>query len=268
MPAPSNPFPGMNPFLQESWNDVHTMLIGYIRDALSEVLPADLVARAEEQVALEEDGERARFRRADVALIEPWSAGSTFPPSCPEGGAPAVAEPLVFHEELVNERWVEVQNAHGLLITVIEVLSPWNKTKEGATDYRARQRRFLAAGVNLVEIDLIRGGRHVLAIRRDRFELPPGTCHLVCATRMTGAEHLRQEVYRCPLRAPLPAVRVPLRRNEADVTLALQPLVDRCYRTGRYWLTERAAPKLQPPAADAGEAAWIEERRQAGHAGV
>ena len=45
----------------------------------------------------------------------------------------------------------------------------------------------------------------------------------------------RHEVYRISLRERLPAFRVPLRETGPDVPLDLQPLADRCYRTGRYW---------------------------------
>ena len=77
MPSTTNPFPGMNPYLQESWSDVHTRLISYISDALAEELPPDLSARAEERInVLDED--EGRSYRADVAVIEPWRA--SFPP--------------------------------------------------------------------------------------------------------------------------------------------------------------------------------------------
>ncbi len=48
MNSTKNPFPGMNPWLQRKWSDVHTMLIGYIRDSLSPELPPDLAAYAED----------------------------------------------------------------------------------------------------------------------------------------------------------------------------------------------------------------------------
>ena len=67
-------------------------------------------------------------------------------------------------------------------------------------------------------------------------------------------------MYLCPLRQALPTIRVPLRLGEPDVPLVLQPLADRCYRTGRYWLSSPSAKTLQPPLTDAGEAAWVEER--------
>jgi hypothetical protein len=42
------------------------------------------------------------------------------------------------------------------------------------------------------------------------------------------------EVYREPLREPLPTIKVPLRQTDADVPLDLQPLIEQCYRNGGY----------------------------------
>ncbi len=225
-------------------------------------MPEDLRARAEERVVVgEEDGD-GRSYRADVAVIEPWRAGfpSLGTSEDKGGGTLAVAEPLLFIEHRVTERWIEIHDAGGELITVIEVLSPGNKTDAGARSYRQRQQHFIAAGVNLVEIDLVRGGTHVVSIARQRLSFPPGTCHLVCVSRAIGEEYSRWEVYLCPLRNPLPVVRVPLRPNDPDAPLALQPLIDRCYRTGRYWLSRPTLGALQPVAEGDAEAVWIEER--------
>ena len=75
MPLTTNPFPGLNPFFQATWSDVHTALIGLIREALAESLPPDLSARAEERIVLEEAGEKKQAYRADVAVVEPWQRG-------------------------------------------------------------------------------------------------------------------------------------------------------------------------------------------------
>lgn len=65
----ANPFPGMIPYLEGSWADVHTALIGCIREALSEVLPPDLTVRAEEAVTVGcPDGDRALSYRTDVSI--------------------------------------------------------------------------------------------------------------------------------------------------------------------------------------------------------
>jgi hypothetical protein len=110
-------------------------------------------------------------------------------------------------------------------------------------------------------IDLLRGGHHVTAIDPAKLTFPPGTCHHVCVTRSSVPEQLRMEVYLCPLREPLPAIRVPLRITDPDMPLALQPLVDRCYQVGRYWQLDHTRPP-EPPVAPEDEA-WLDERLRA-----
>ena len=74
----TNPFPGMNPFLEGSWPDVHTTLIGFIREGMSEELPPDLSARAEEEVIVGHESDEPLTRyRADVAVSEVWRSHSS-----------------------------------------------------------------------------------------------------------------------------------------------------------------------------------------------
>src|SRR6185503_14836968 len=48
-----SPFPGMDPYLEAHWRDVHARLIIYASDALQGALPSGLRARVEESVLLE-----------------------------------------------------------------------------------------------------------------------------------------------------------------------------------------------------------------------
>ncbi len=48
-----SPFPGMAPYLEAHWRDVHASLIIYSRDALQGILPRTVRARVEEGVLLE-----------------------------------------------------------------------------------------------------------------------------------------------------------------------------------------------------------------------
>ena len=45
------------------------------------------------------------------------------------------------------------------------------------------------------------------------------------------------EVYRIPLRGPLPTLRIPLRVKDKDAELNLQAILDLAYRKGRYYST-------------------------------
>lgn len=60
-----SPFPGLDPYLEARWGDVHQSLITYTRDTLQPNLPEDLRARVEERVFVETEAEqRSSMRRA------------------------------------------------------------------------------------------------------------------------------------------------------------------------------------------------------------
>jgi hypothetical protein len=233
------------------------MLIAYLRDALQERLPPDLVARAEEEetVAIGA-GESIKSYRPDVSVREPWSLKEPAPAIVASPVAVAPTEPIrVFLDEQV-ERWLEIREGTGRLITVLELLSPSNKLESSDRDRYLRKRRsFMRGGANFVEIDLVRQGAWVFAdpvrsvLQRD------GAYYGVCVFRV--ARPGEQEVYPVRLRDRLPAVRVPLRSTDADVILDLQPLVDQCHERGRYHLLNYQLG-LEPPLSDE-DAAWVDE---------
>ncbi len=241
-----NPFPGMNPFFEQEWRGVHSSLITYLADALQELLPPDLVARPEEEVVTLAAGERAATYRPDVKVREPWTlkepAGSgvaTQPPPKPA----AEPIPVLMDEEV--ERWIEIHDKAGRLITVLELLSPSNKLESADRDrYLRRRRAFISGGANFVEIDLVRLGGWVFPEGIRSVLNQAGACYGVCVFRAARpAEH---EVYPIGLRERLPAIRVPLRPGDADAVLDLQPLIDQCYERRRYhFLNYRLA--LNPP---------------------
>jgi hypothetical protein len=260
MGSTRNPFPGMNPFLEQGWSDTHTLLIGYIRDALAQGgLPAGLRARAEEFLSIDEAEEASQSARADLALVESWREGIA-PVWKPEREAPAVAlaSPSLVLRESGVERWVEITTAHGRLVTVIEVLSSSNKTGPGRDRYQRKRGTYEEAGVNVVEIDLLRSGRPTVAAETPaRFR---GTRYTICVFR--AAKPDRFEVYHWGLCERIPAFAVPLRAEDPDVPLDLQPLLDRAYELGYYW-QDRPDPALLDPPLDAEETAFAAERLSA-----
>jgi len=88
-----------------------------------------------------------------------------------EGGAPVLtADAPVVVSVLPEEVWepfIEILDLiqSGQVITVIEVLSPANKTLGGGHElYRRKQEEVLASETHLVEIDLLRQGVPTLVI--------------------------------------------------------------------------------------------------------
>jgi hypothetical protein len=246
-----NPFPGMNPYLEQRWDGVHSRLLIYIADQLQERLPADLVARTEEQLAIEEGRDQKGSLRPDVKIMEP---GELREPAAVYGEE-AIAEPVLVMLEPEVDRWGEIREAGGRLVTVIEVLSPTNKSGEGQIAYRRRQRAHISGGVNLVEGDLLRKGEHVLAAPLSNIPDWEAKPYRVCVFR--AAQPDQAVVYAFGLREPLRPFRVPLRPKDKDVLLHLHPLVDQCFERGGYWALDyrrELKPTLTPE-----DAAWMDE---------
>src|SRR5262245_29093444 len=125
-----SPFPGMDPYLEAHWRDVHARLIIYACDALQGVLPEPLRARVEESVLLETPtgvGDHPLF--PDVRVVEYTSrreTGARLKPDAPVAGALLVeVEP-----EMVAETYLEIidRESGNRVVTVIEFLSPSNKS--------------------------------------------------------------------------------------------------------------------------------------------
>jgi hypothetical protein len=252
-----NPFPGMNPFFEQRWRDAHTMLIGYFRDALQERLPEDLVAGAEEEAVTIGASQPPVTYRPDVQVREPWTLKEPSAAAVAPGAPPTLAtEPIRVLVDEEIERWLEIREATGRLITVLELLSPTNKLEAADRDRYWRKRgSFMSGGVNLVEMDLVRQGAPIFPAPVQDVLQRAGACGGVCVFRTARpAEH---EVYPIRLRERLPALRIPLRPIDADVVLDLQPWIDQCHERGRYHLLNYRL-ELHPPLAPA-DAAWAEQ---------
>jgi hypothetical protein len=230
-----SPFPGMDPYLETYWREVHQRLVIYSGDVLQTLLPEPLHARVEERVFVESEAPRYRSIYPDVHVVEQRPRSAAPKPS--PAAELAVDEPLLVHldDEPLTQGFIEIVDAGSgnRVITVIEFLSPSNKIPgEGQELYLQKQREVTAAGASLVEIDLTRTGRRVLSLPPERIPPSHRTTYQVCVRR--GGKPNVVEVYRAGLDERLPIVRIPLRETDEDVPLALQPLVNRCYENGRY----------------------------------
>ncbi len=156
------PFPGMDPYLEQRglWEDVRTRLIVAIADALSpEVQPRYRVA-VEQRTYLAFVGLNGDdfIGKPDVAVVDGARAGQLAVSSAAASSMPRVVD-LPVPEEVV-ERYLEIREvATGDVITVVELLSPTNKTAgAGRQEYENKRMQVLGSATHLVEIDLIRRG--------------------------------------------------------------------------------------------------------------
>ena len=220
------PFPGADPFIDaDEWYGLGLSMSTYACEALKPSLPADLLARMR-----------------------------AIPPVLPPEGSHDSSEQPARVDIAIRSR-----GSGDRVCTVIHFLTPGDKTPgDGMEQYRQKQRECRAGGVNLVEIDLLRGGRDVLLAPRNRFRPQHRQHYTACVFRPERWPKL--EVYPISLRAPLPAIRIPLRAGrDADVVLDLQALFDKSYTNGAYDDTDYGAPLLPPPLS-AEDAAWATER--------
>jgi len=251
----NSPFPGMDPYLESRWSDVHLSMLAYIKESLQPSLPFGLRARAEERILLEDQGDAIGGYRSDVAIVEksqrhaPAAAGAVME-------HPAVV--VEFTSEPEVDRWVQIIDTHdgNRVITAIELLSPGNKAAGNLNRlYRKKVRDYARAGVNLVEIDLLRSRRTRLKVKWS--DIPPDrrALYLLCVRRARTPE--RWECFPASLRDTIPAVPIPLRASDGDVLLSLQPLLERAYTAGAHDDIDYSKP-LDPPLS-AEDEAWADQ---------
>lgn len=252
-----SPFPGMDPYLEMHWLDVHTRLVHNAANAIQRQLTGPLRARMGERLVVEEQFDPLRSIYPDIRVFEHGVRGRGVLPSA---GGVAVAEPLVMRVESEQMRQTFVQiidaSSGGRLVTLIEFLSPTNKRPgDGHRKYLQKQQEVQEADVNLVAIDLTRGGNRDLVCRTAGLPREYETTYLAWAFRGFGVD--QYEFYRLPLRERLPALRIPLRKDDPDAALDIQPLVEQAYDEGRYDDIDYRKP-LDPPLQPE-DATWADE---------
>jgi hypothetical protein len=160
-----------------------------------------------------------------------------------------IEEHLLPWPEAERQAFLEIRDRFSReLITVVEFLSPANKGRH-RDQYMLKRDRVLISTAHLVEIDLLRGG-----------EAPPAPDRPECDySVMVSRAEQRPEAGFWPigLRAPLPAVPIPLRTPDHDATLDLQGLLHQVYDAGRYAYYIYEVP-LSPPLSPEDEA-WTRQ---------
>lgn len=251
MPSVENPFPGMNPYLERRWGDVHASLSTYARDALQEQLPESLRARMQERVFIESTDDIFPHPRRgfspDVHVYE--VPGMTSDQPVAGAGLAVLVGPIIIHlpEVEMTESYLEIIDigSGGNVVTTIEFLSRSNKRPgSGRKDYLRKRSETMKAGANIVEIDLLREGRHVTLAAPKLLPTVMRTPYHACVHRAAARDQL--EYYPAPLRMRLPKLQIPLRSSDQDVTLDLQSLINEAYRKGRYDDIDYTQP-LDPP---------------------
>ncbi len=222
-----SPFPGMDPYLESwIWADFHGSLITILRAQLNAKLPRRYLANTELFVWREEpppEPMRRVFAGPDVSVAD----------QRPTAAAVAVAQaPITTTLPGVErkQRYLRiVDKVERRIVTVVEILSPANKTVGVKGDaYHYKREEYLATGVNLVEIDLLRSG-----VRPPLGDpAPPVGDYYVLVSR--AAEQPLLRIWPISVRERLPLIPVPLDPGEPEPLLDVRASMDRVYEDARY----------------------------------
>jgi Protein of unknown function (DUF4058) len=193
-----SPFPGMDPYLEASnlWATFQHHLVTCLYQSL---LPG-LVDRY-----------RARVGQRIYSTEQPLFTS-------------------VIREEH-QEEYIEIrQRADGRLVTLIDFVSPTNKTTEpGRQAYLEKRREGRNHGANLVEIDLVLQGQPMLDYSREGL---PDWDYAVTVTRATQPD--RFEIYTAVLQKRLPRFSMPLASDERNTVIDMQTMFTRTYEQGGF----------------------------------
>ena len=274
----ASPFPGMDPYLESpDWfPGLHANLIVFMKGALQRNLPESYYADSSQRVwveysqrHIEPDVEvvqsaretRKRARGVGLALAEPVE----------EGGPLVVTVETIEHGPF-KQSFLEIRRRHRKeiqIVTSIEILSPANKKtgSPGREKFLEKQRETLASETHLVEIDLLRGGAHALAVPKDLVTARAGSFeYMVSIHRYNRPKEFL--VYPITLRQRLAEISIPLSPGDPDVPLDLQDVFDRSYDSGPYrreiaYGKDPIVPRLKPDQAEWAAALFKPRRRHA-----
>src|SRR5688572_1587253 len=211
-----SPFPGMDPYMEQHWGDVHTSFATYAKDQLQRKLPKDLVARIQERVAVASENFDTEYEREfepqnyypDVRVQERLRSKKGEPEPTESIAVADVIE-VARESEPFTQRSIHIiePRTGNKVITAIEVVSPANKLgKEGRDAFQKKRTELLGASVSLVEIDLIREGRPNLAVPINQVPIAYRGPYRICVVRAWRLD--KAQLYRLSLRERLPIISI------------------------------------------------------------
>jgi hypothetical protein len=218
-----NPFPGMNPYLEQPdyWSDFHNQLVTAIsRSLVPKLLPKYRVV-TDKWVFTITDALTVAMGRPDVSIQKQQTDLGPVATT-----AKATAQPVKVRVPVpveMQQAYLEVKDAATQkVVTVLEVLSPANKRGEGRSKYEAKRQQILGSQTNLVEVDLLRGGQPFL--------MDPEVAQSHYRMLVSRAQQRPlADLYPFNLVDEIPTIPLPLGPEDGEVALAIQPLLNGLY---------------------------------------
>ena len=245
-----SPFPGMDPYLEHPsiGPDLHLELIRASRATLAPAVAPNYYVAVEERAYLIATDEERFVGRPDVAVVEiADSAGGASTAILDAPVTVTLPEP-----EEVTERFLEVKDTKShKVITVIEILSPTNKTHpEGREKYLKKREQVVGSTTGLVEIDLLRAG--------DPMPMKPAPESHYCCMVSRSWERYQAKFYPFNVQDKIPLIPIPLRKTEEEPLLDFGVLLAQIYDQVRYDLRVNYSLKPVPPL-DGAASTWAQD---------
>ncbi len=243
-------FPGMNPYLENPalWPEVHFGLIAALARTLNPLIRPKYRAAVEKRVYWD----ALLVGIPDVAVVQRRSDGVKSERSTTQGATALVTEPLVSEPlmvtvpltEEVQERFLEIRDVStGMVVTVVEVLSPKNKRAgEGNIQYDAKRQQILNSSAHLVEIDLLRAG--------EPKPIAGGVSADYRILVSRADQRPRAELYAFNLSDRLPRFLLPLRPGDPEPLVDLQQCLEQVYADAALDLAIDYSQPAVPPLSD------------------
>ena len=266
---PINPFPGMNPYLEQRglWPDVHNNIIQQLRTLLARQLRPEYRVSTEERVyvLMDPNGNGSGptigngLRIPDVAVLAVGAGSGSGADAAggvlrtmPERSKDAIAVQLP-STDLFKERYLEVRRvANREVVAIIELLSPTNKSRDGRREYLAKRAATLYSPAHLVEIDLLRAGPRMPVIGD-----VPDTDYRILAANARRTEPVA-DLYAFGIRQPIPDFILPLAQDAEGIAVNLNAVVGQVYTDGSYDLDiDYGLDPPEPPLSDA-DRDWVD----------
>jgi len=225
------PFPGMDPYLERSglWPQIHAALAVEIQHFLTPLLRPRYHVSIEERTyltVLPPDVEEVGI--PDVLVVSSWddfeeadTAVATHTATQPVAGELPMPEKVV-------ERYLEVHDVvNREVVTVIEILSPTNKTvRKNRIQYEHKRFEVLSSLTHLIEIDLIRKGKPF------SMKIKGKSDYRIVISR--SQHRPSADIYLFGVRDQIPDFPIPIRDGEPEPVLPLNKMVHELYDLGGY----------------------------------
>lgn len=267
----TTPFPGMDPYLERAslWANVYASLITALRDYLTPLLRPRYFVSVEERSYFDDPLGVGLVSVPDVGIVGSFSAQPLQSQSVqPEGGLLTAVTPVEVELKMtdeIRETYLEILDTEAEpypysdrpdgpatnVVTLIEILSPWNKSESGGlAKYMTKRAEVIRTKTNLVEIDLLRVGTRVLELEDQTYDYS-----IILSPSRTRP---RAYIFPFTVRQPIPPFILPLTAEDTEPTVDLNQILHDLYDRAGYDLRMNYAVEPNPPFTDKDDKEWID----------